>query len=190
MVRFSLRPVGILLCFLVFPTVALAENVRTPLDFASNCQLTKIFDGEAAAEWICEGFQDIPVWVSGGSSKFSVSYGVTADKEPAATQTLEPDNRPGRQVEWVLEDGEPVATILRWITRIDQSLDPADAYRGEVLVVTQLGQGQTCHIGYVDALANRDPHQLARDAANLLAGIWDCSQSPKLLGRGGRSLGF
>lgn len=166
------------------------DGIETGLNLIGDCQLAKIYDRESTAEWLCEGYQDIQVWVSGGQERFYVSFGAAADEEPAAFQTLEPRNQPGERVEWVLEDGQPVATILRWFTQVQEGLKRTSIYRGEVLVVTQLGEGQTCHIGYIDALATQNPYELARDTARLLAGIWDCQQAPKLLGRGGRSLGF
>ncbi|UXN74462.1 hypothetical protein N8D56_04770 [Devosia sp. A8/3-2] len=35
-----------------------------------------------------------------------------------------------------------------------------------MLVVTQLAEGQTCHIAYIDALANDNANELARQAAD------------------------
>ena len=63
----------------------------------------------------------------------------------------------------------PVATIVRYHI--------ADAETGEnsgqVLVVSQLVEGNSCHIAYVDARANSDANALARKAADG-AGSFDC----------------
>ncbi|SFJ87123.1 hypothetical protein SAMN04488518_10160 [Pseudovibrio ascidiaceicola] len=183
---------GIFMC-----TTALAESVYSTLDLNETCELQDTPENAVgSAVWMCQGYNGIPVYVAEGDLRFFVSYGEQARVEPAATQGLSPWNRPGSTIEWVLEGGEPVATILRWHTDIPADVagdDKADAdgfYRGQVLVITQLGQGKTCHIGYVDARAAKNANKLARDAAGLLAGIWDCTSQPKLLGGGGLSLGL
>ncbi len=183
---------GIFVC-----TVALADSVYSSLDLNETCELQETPDlDESAAVWMCEGYNGIPVYVAEDDLRFFVSFGEAAQNEPAATQGLSPWNRIGSTIEWVLEDGKPVATILRWYTDIPADLAgeaKADAdgfYRGQVLVITQLGQGKTCHIGYVDARSSKNANKLARDAAGLLAGIWDCNSQPKLLGGGGLSLGL
>jgi len=178
-------------------TPVLAQSVYSKLDLNEMCEpLKEPKMGVDSGAWICEGYKNIPVYVAEGDLRFFVSFGDKAMQEPAASQSLGPRNRLGDTVEWVLEDGEPVATILRWHTDIPAELagaEQADAdgfYRGQVLVVTQLREGKTCHVGYVDARAAKNANKLARDAAHLLAGIWDCSSEPKLLGGGGLSLGL
>ncbi|SFT74275.1 hypothetical protein SAMN05444141_10362 [Pseudovibrio denitrificans] len=184
---------GIFMC-----SQAWAESVYSTLDLNETCKLQEVTSdrAEGSAVWMCQGYNGIPVYVAEGDLRFFVSFGDMARDEPAATQGLSPWNRLGTTIEWVLEGGEPVATILRWHTDIPADVagaEKADAdgfYRGQVLVITQLGQGKTCHIGYVDARAAKDANKLARDAAGLLAGIWDCTSQPKLLGGGGLSLGL
>ncbi|KZL17048.1 hypothetical protein PsAD2_03251 [Pseudovibrio axinellae] len=184
--------IGIFAC-----NVALAESVYSTLDLSETCEVQNTYDEiGGSASWVCQGYGGVPVYVAEGDLRFFVSFGEVAESEPAAGQTLGPWNRLGPTIEWVLEEGIPVATILRWYTDIPADIageDKADAdgvYHGEVLVITQLGKGRTCHIGYVDARSNKNPNKLARDAAGLLAGIWDCTTSPKLLGGGGLSLGL
>jgi hypothetical protein len=85
-------------------------------------------------------------------------------------------------LEWLLppdnQTAPPIATILRWFTQREQA-----APAGEVLVVTQLKSGATCHIAYVDALANANANELARQAAEDLAGDFDCENTmPKIYG--------
>ena len=180
---------GIFVC-----STALAESVYSTLDLNETCELQNTPENtEGSSVWMCQGYNGIPVYVAEGDLRFFVSFGNQAQHEPAASQTLSPWNRPGSTIEWVLEDGEPVATILQWHTDIPTENDKADAegfYRGQVLVITQLGQGKTCHIGYVDARSASNANKLARDGAALLAGIWDCASQPKPLGGGGLSLGL
>ncbi|GHB28722.1 hypothetical protein GCM10007094_16620 [Pseudovibrio japonicus] len=185
------------ICGIFVCTMALAESVYSSLDLSETCALQETPDlVEGAAVWMCEGYNGIPVYVAEDDLRFFVSFGEAAHEETAATQGLSPWNRLGSTIEWVLEDGTPVATIVRWYTDIPADIageavaDAAGFYRGQVLVITQLGQGKTCHIGYVDARSSENANQLARDAAGLLAGIWDCNSQPKLLGGGGLSLGL
>jgi hypothetical protein len=54
--------------------------------------------------------------------------------------------------------------------------------KGQVLVVTQLAEGNSCHIAYVDALANKDANELARAAADK-SGKFNCAKDePEVIG--------
>lgn len=124
------------------------------------------------ATWECQGYEGRPIRVSEGDLRFSLRYGSEAggDSVYASGQTLPPFNTLGPRIEWRLEDGEPFATIVRYFTaRPDGEPGP----EGQVLVVTQLVEGNTCHIAYVDARANPDPNALAREAADN-SGDFDC----------------
>ncbi|MEJ8574813.1 hypothetical protein [Microbaculum marinum] len=133
--------------------------------------------------WSCPGLNDIPVWVAEGDLRYLVSFGKDARRQVAASQTLPPFNRINDTIEWRLgADGRPYATILRWFTEFD------DGRQGQVLVVTRTGQGGTCHVAYVDALANSDANELARQAADGLSPGFDCrSATPVIFGKAGGS---
>lgn len=123
--------------------------------------------------WACPGYKGYPVHVSEGDLRFSVVYGFNIDKEPGG-QTLGPFNRLDEKLEWRLSNASgrwlPVATIVRYhIADSDTGKDS-----GQVLVVTQLQEGNSCHIAYVDARANKDANELARAAADA-AGDFDCA---------------
>jgi hypothetical protein len=61
--------------------------------------------------------------------------------------------------------------------------------RGRVLVVTRLGPGGVCHVGYVDALANSDPNALARRIADEKAREFNCEKDKRIvLGKVGPTL--
>jgi len=50
--------------------------------------------------------------------------------------------------------------------------------------VTKLAPGATCHIAYVDALANPDANDLARKAADEKASDFDCDKDePEFVGK-------
>ena len=66
--------------------------------------------------------------------------------------------------------GRPVATILRFHT-------DSDGKKGSTLVVTKLGPpGQVCHVGTVNAVANPDANQIARDIADNTAPGFVCGK--------------
>ncbi len=176
---------------------ASAESVYSKLDLKETCVIARIGESSfGSLAWKCRGYKDIPVYVAVHDLKYFVSFGDMAEEEPAVSQSLGSWSSLDTTIEWVLKDGEPIATILRWAIGMpadvagDVKADADGYYRGQVLVITQLGQGKTCHIGYVDARATKNANKLARDAAGLLAGIWDCTSQPKLLGGGGLSLGL
>lgn len=183
---------GIFMC-----SQASAESVYSKLDLKETCVIARIGESSfGSLAWICRGYKDIPVYVAVHDLKYFVSFGDMAEEEPAVSQSLGSWSSLDTTIEWVLKDGEPIATILRWDIGMpadvagDVKADADGYYRGQVLVITQLGQGKTCHVGYVDARATKNANKLARDAAGLLAGIWDCTSQPKLLGGGGLSLGL
>lgn len=132
--------------------------------------------------WACPGYNGIPVMVAEGDLRFFVSYGLTSTVERAAEQTLPPFNHLGPRIEWRIGsvDGRitPFATILRFfVARPD-----GGEGEGQVLVVTRLGEGATCHVAYVDALANANANELAREAADERARGFDCANEPDIIG--------
>jgi hypothetical protein len=55
---------------------------------------------------------------------------------------------------------------------------------GRVLVVTRLGPGGVCHVGYVDARANPDANALAQQIADRHARTFSCGEDkPVVLGK-------
>ncbi|MGV3651666.1 MAG: hypothetical protein ACO1OK_09590, partial [Devosia sp.] len=124
------------------------------------------------ASWACPGYKGYPLMVTEGDLRFSLLYGFGADQGDG--QTLAPFNRLGEKLEWRLSNAMgrwmPIATIVRYHTADPETGED----KGQVLVVTQLVEGNTCHIAYVDARANSDANALAREAADA-SGDFDCS---------------
>jgi len=135
-------------------------------------------EGTFGGAWTCPGYRGQPVYVAEGDLRMFVSFGPFAADEPAATQTLPNFNTVNETLEWRLRNGEAVATILRWFPSLNDG-----ASTGSVLIVTQLRPGGgTCQIARVDAQANRNANAMARRAADALAGQFDCSKEPQILG--------
>jgi hypothetical protein len=155
------------------------QSEYTDVDIA---QCTMLGSDEMGAVWACPGLKGYPVMIAEGDLRMFVSYGFGAGEEKASEETLPPFNRLGAKMEWLrsTEDdtSPPVATILRWYTQRETG-EP----ESQVLVVTQLKPGATCHIAYVDATANKNANEMARKAAAELAGDFDCEATmPQVIG--------
>lgn len=125
------------------------------------------------ASWACPGYKGYPLKVEEGDLRFSLSYGFNPDENNAGFQTLPPFNRLGEKLEWRLSNASgrwfPIATIVRYHTADPETGED----KGQVLVVSQIAEGNSCHIAYVDARANENANELARQAADN-AGDFDC----------------
>jgi hypothetical protein len=152
-------------------TVADLRSQYTDLDL-DDC--TVAIADDLSVVHACPGYKGIPVTVGERDMRMFVSFGVRPLEEKAAEETLPPANALGDRIEWRLgnESGAwaPKATILRWFTK-----PRSGTVHGEVLVVTQLKLGATCQIAYIDALAQLDANELARQIADEKAGQFDCA---------------
>ena len=163
------------------------KSLFTSLDL-SQCDV--LADGRETKGRVCAGLPGYPVFVAEGHGETFLSVGPDAHKRQAARQTLRAHNtvfdksRRGT-VEWrfVVRNQQPVpyATIVRYFT------EGADGGTGEVLVVTRVTDRETCHVAYVDALANADAIVLARKLADTVARRASCAADPVVRGAAGRS---
>lgn len=164
------------------------KSLYTTVDLKSCKQIKRHPDGGA---WRCDGLPGFPVYVAEGDLRQFVSVGEAPEKRRAASQTLGPFNtifEPGSNratIEWRFDrrgDRQiPYAAIIRFHTSRDR-------VRGDVLVVFKVMQYETCHVAYVDALANEEPVVLARRIADREArGSFDCNRPPRAEGATGKS---
>jgi hypothetical protein len=172
------------------PAPAAANPVKslyTTVDLKICKQVKRHRDGGA---WRCGGLDDLPVYVAEGDLRQFVSVGANAEKRRAATQTLGAFNSMFEKgstratIEWRFDRrGErklPYAIIVRFHTS-------RDGRNGDVLVVSKVSDAETCHVAYIDALANPDAIALARQIADRQAKSFDCRQEPHTEGATGRS---
>lgn len=160
-----------------------AESSYTDFDL-KKCRHIPGKEAEDYGEWHCKGLQGIAVYMSAGDQRIYVSYGKNAKDELAASQTLASFNGEGGRIEWRLEKAKPFAAIMRWSTTVTS--DKGEPVRGSVLVVTRLGAGGVCHVGYVDGKANKDANELARKIADERARKFVCGRDkPVVLGERG-----
>lgn len=175
------------LCLAVLPSVtsvaaAGIDSAYTKIQLQNCTQVETASDeGTFGGAWQCPGYKDQSVYVAEGDLRMFISFGPFAADEPAAGQTLPNFNTVNETLEWRLRGGVPFATILRWFPSLDDG-----ARTGSILIVTQLKpDGGTCQIARIDAQANANANVLAREAADTLAGTFDCSQPPQILGNPG-----
>jgi hypothetical protein len=174
-----------LIGFIGIATPAASQSVSrvyTQLD-ADKCRHTKGKDVEDYGSWRCAGHDGIQVYLSAGDQRMQVSFGRNAAREPAAGQTFPAFNSADKgTIEWRIETplgGKPraFATILRWNVKLAE--DERDT--GRVLVVTRLGPGGVCHVGYVDARANPNANELAQKLADDQARAFKCGKDKPLV---------
>ena len=181
-----------LLALAVFSAPAASETIEsvyTGFD-AKKCKHQK---GNPAEEdygsWVCPGYENLRVHLSAGDQRMFVTFG-PRKSAPAPEQTFSAFNDVYQgTVEWRIAKSahgkaQPFATILRWnvFTRTDHdnATGPIKA-SGRVLVVTRLGPGGVCHVGYVDAKANPDANELARKIADENARSFRCGKDKRIV---------
>ncbi|MBN4051767.1 hypothetical protein JYT24_00650 [Parvibaculum lavamentivorans] len=107
-------------------------------------------------------------------------------------QTLPPFNTLGPKLEWRAANvagAEPFATIVRYHY---QTMDEeGGSGNGQVLVISRFRAGESCHVGYLDALANSNANQMAREFADTFANDGTCPEGAvPVLGAGGEAFRY
>lgn len=163
---------------------ALAQSGFTSAYTDLNLDQCLVLDADDfGASWACPGYKGYPLKVQEGDLRYSLEYGFNVDKNSGGNQTLPPFNTLGSKLEWRLSNASgrwmPIATIVRYATADTET----GKDKGDVLAVTQLKDGDTCHIAYIDAKANADANELARQAADK-AGSFRCAvDEPEKIGK-------
>ncbi len=178
--------IGFIVALIGLPTSLLAETKshysKIDLDRCDLHQKAEEGDGEWAT-FRCNGFNGAPVYVTEADLRFALGYGNNGLNQKSMSQFLSPFNTVSKTLEWRLRSGRPVATILRYFTETGSG-----GKKGQILVVTKVGQFQACHVAYIDALANKDANKLAQFAADNIAPNFNCNdQMPVHVGQRGVS---
>jgi hypothetical protein len=179
-----MKPVLPLLAVILLSSPAMAQaqgsridSVYTDINFD---ECTVIESDEVGATSVCPGYKGYPVVIGDSDLRMFVSYGVRPLEEKAADQGFGPFNHIGNKIEWRIESDDdtfqPRATIVRWYLAGEDGTD-----KFQILVVTQIKYGATCHIAYIDALANKNANELARQIADAKAGRFDCAGEPEII---------
>jgi hypothetical protein len=170
---------------------ALAESITSQyskLDFENGCQWKPAESEEEeqmGGEAVCNGFGNYPVFFAESDLRQFLAYG-PADDPFVFSSGFSQWNSVHDVIEWRLEDGVPFATIHRWfIDNIDPDTGSADAKRrGQVLAIATVaepeapaGKKVSCVVGYVDALANDNANELAREVADGVGRLFLCGRN-------------
>jgi len=150
---------------------------------------------DVSTKQVCPGKSGLVVLISEDDLRQTVSVGpnpAAAAKEPAAETGFAPFNSTGQTVEWRAVDGKPFAIIQRWLIADNNDLDKAGSPTSKpVLAVTRLPPGPVCHVAYIDGQANRNPNELARQAADEFARDFKCGKDEvKVVGEKGTAVGL
>lgn len=171
-----------------FPAAAnRLKSLYTTVDLGACNRISRHPDG---GTWHCQGLAGLPVYVAEGDLRQFLSVGTDAEKRRAAQQTLGAFNsmfeRGSKRatLEWRFDRrGErqiPYAVIVRFHTS-------REGHKGNVLVVLKVAPSETCHVAYIDALANSNAITLARFVADKEAKSFDCKNEPRIEGATGKS---
>jgi hypothetical protein len=150
---------------------------------------------DVSTKQVCPGKSGLVVLISEDDLRQTVSVGpnpAAAAKEPAAETGFAPFNSTSQTVEWRAVDGKPFAIIQRWLIADNNDLDKAGSPTSKpVLAVTRLPPGPVCHVAYIDGQANRNPNELARQAADEFARDFKCGKDEvKVVGEKGAAVGL
>ncbi|MGB7335538.1 MAG: hypothetical protein WBD01_07095 [Salaquimonas sp.] len=171
-----------------------AESAYSKIDFEKGCAWASSPSEEEAqmgGKAVCEGYLDYQIYFSEDDLRHFTAYGPVDDPAQFPNGFTE-WNSVHDVVEWRLENAKPIAVIQRWfLDNVDPDTGSADAdRRGQVLVISTVtqkdapnGMKVSCPLGYVDARANKNANELAREIADNLGTVFKCGEDrPKFYG--------
>ena len=179
----------------IWASVSFAKPITsayTKINLETGCNFYST--NEMGGEATCPGYKNSAIHFAEGDLRQMVQYGVV--RQPFNPwQSFGEFNRINDVVEWRLLNDVPQATILRWfIENNDNDAGmPTKKTEGQVLVVSTVGSEAnpvSCVAGYVDARANKDANDIARNVADAIAPTFDCeTDEPKFHGQRGQFSG-
>ena len=150
-------------------------------------------DLDGSTTQVCPGKSGLVVLISEGDLRETVSVGRNRDaaaKEPAAEAWFAPFNSTAHTIEWRAVDDKPFAIIQRWLIADINAPDKTGSPTTKpMLAVTRLPPGPVCHVAYMDGQTNRNPNELARQAADEFARDFKCGKDEvKVVGEKGAAV--
>jgi hypothetical protein len=171
-------------------TVGSSYTSTAPKDCRS---IGKPSELDGSASRLCRGKGNLVVLISEDDLRETVSVGRNrndAARQPASDVWFGPFNSSETTIEWRSLGARPFAMIQRWHIADHADREREDRPRTKaMLVVSRLPPGAVCHVAYVDAIANGNANELARQAADELARDFDCGKDQvKIVGARGRAI--
>ena len=147
-------------------------SVYSDLDL-KKCKALELYadEGEGGV-WECKGIEGFDVLYLEGDLRGYVAFGPEARSQCTSAQTFGAFNSPGPKIEWRMENGKPIATILRWFT--DNGSGEANA-KQNWLAVTKLNGKDACRTALIDT-KYPDANTLARAKADGKAHTFNCEK--------------
>jgi hypothetical protein len=182
----SIFPVSLLISLLIAAPVAAQGAMSKYLTFdIDKCPAVKKDEESGAVTLHCKHPSGYQIYVSDADVRITMGFGPKGMKQRSHSQSLNPFNNIHNVLELRYFPGaaKPHAAIVRYHTNSGMG----DGVKGQVLVVTKLAGEEACQIAHIDALANKDANELARQSADTAADF-DCARDePKIIGQTGKS---
>ncbi len=177
-----LSPVVAVAALLALTTNSFAnDSIYTKLDLEKTCRwdaMTPEQEEEGQGNCAtCPGHAGYLIRLCEGDLRQSAFYGLSVPDE-IPWNSFSQFNRANTTVEWRLSGGEPVAAIHRFFVENmndDGAVTPEST--GQVLVISTVAHSDgepSCPVGYVDARANANANELARQVADDIAPGFQC----------------
>jgi len=149
-------------------------SVYSDLDL-KECKALELYNGEDNGEggvWECKGIEGFDVLYLEGDLRGFIAFGPEARSQCTSAQTFGAFNSPGPRIEWRMENGKPIASILRWFT--DNGSGEANA-KQNWLVVTKLNGRDACRTALIDT-KYPDANTIARAKADGQSRSFNCEK--------------
>ncbi|MEQ1520688.1 MAG: hypothetical protein ABL936_05405 [Aestuariivirga sp.] len=147
-------------------------SIYSDLDLKA-CKALELFPDEGEGGiWACKGIKGFDVLYLEGDLRGYIAFGPEGRSQCTSAQTFGAFNSPGPKIEWRMENGKPVATILRWFT--DNGSGEANA-KQNWLVVTKLNGKDACRTALIDT-KYPDANIVAREKADRQSRSFACEK--------------
>jgi hypothetical protein len=148
-------------------------SVYSDLDLKT-CKALQLYTGDEGegGEWECKGIEGYDVMFWEGDLRGNIAFGPLARSQCTSAQSFGAFNSPGAKIEWRMENGKPIATILRWFT--DNGSGEANA-KQNWLVVTKLNGKDACRMALIDT-KYPNANTLAQAKADGKAHTFNCEK--------------
>lgn len=174
-----------------FTTGAIAGDISSTYSSLAleTCTIIEQEPEFGTTTWKCEGQAGYTVYPTEADLRFYLAFGKGDAMATTGGETVPPFNHlGGGMMEWRVENTGGVWTPFATIVRYHYSAGTGEA-GGEVLVVSKFEDGETCPVGYINALETQAANLLARQLADTVARDFVCStDTTRYIGTGANEL--
>ena len=171
--RAVLLGMGLLMCSSAGAFSGEVSSIYSSLAL-EKCTLIEEEPEFGTSTWKCEGQAGYAVYPTEADLRFYLAFGKNGALATTGGETVPPFNRLGATMEWRVENKGGVWTPFATIVRYYYSGGTGEP-EGQVLVVSKFENGETCPVGYINALTSKNANLLARQLADRAARDFLCS---------------